>query len=161
MTIDGPITTHAFLGTIIRASFRLTWYTICRNRMPPLLNENDVSLQQAFSFRLSRMEVLDLYTQGAVFPHMLRVGGLGDGIDEDTAELREARAKVCGVQRARHDTEAWSRQTPSFPSVSIVVLAFPPQLRRFFWGRLVEVSCGALGLGAVARLEYLEVVAGS
>ena len=49
---------------------------------------------QAFSFRLSRLDVHDLYTKGAVFPHMLKVGGHDDGIDSNTPELSKARAKV-------------------------------------------------------------------
>lgn len=49
---------------------------------------------QAFSFRLSRLDVHDLFTQGAVFPHMLKVGGDEDGADSNSLELTKARAKV-------------------------------------------------------------------
>lgn len=50
--------------------------------------------KQAFSFRLARLDVHDLFTQGAVFPHMLKVGGDEDGVDSNTPELTKARAKV-------------------------------------------------------------------
>lgn len=46
------------------------------------------------SFRLSRLDVHDLFTKEAVFPHMLKVGGHEDGVDNDTPELTKARAKV-------------------------------------------------------------------
>eukprot|EP00752_Nemacystus_decipiens_P006311 g5691.t1 len=54
----------------------------------------------AFSFRLSRLDVHDLFTQGAVFPHMLKVGGHEDGGDSSTPELNKARAKVAAIVAA-------------------------------------------------------------
>lgn len=49
---------------------------------------------QAFSFCLSRLDVLDLFTQGALFPHMLKVGGHESGANSNTLELSNARTKV-------------------------------------------------------------------
>ncbi|CAM9617791.1 unnamed protein product, partial [Ectocarpus fasciculatus] len=54
----------------------------------------------AFSFRLSQLDVLDLFTQGAVFPHMLRVGGQDETAESDTPELVQARAKVAATVAA-------------------------------------------------------------
>eukprot|EP00903_Cladosiphon_okamuranus_P017946 g16513.t1 len=54
----------------------------------------------AFSFRLSRLDVHDLFTQGAVFPHMLKVGGHEDGVDTNTPELSKAKAKVAAIAAA-------------------------------------------------------------
>ena len=49
---------------------------------------------QAFSFRLSRLDVRDLFTEGSVFPYLLKIGG-GHGGDEDVSpDLNSARAKV-------------------------------------------------------------------
>lgn len=62
---------------------------------PPL--SRDTHVAQAISFRLSKLNVLDLFTQGAVFPHMLKVGGHDDEHAEDgddAPELKKAGEKV-------------------------------------------------------------------
>lgn len=68
-------------------------------------------MNQALSFRLSRLDVHDLFTQGVVFPHMLKVGGHDDGVDNDTPALRKARAKVCWTQYVRRTSSEDLGQT--------------------------------------------------
>ena len=57
-----------------------------------------LNTEQALSFRLSRLDVRDLFTQGGVFPYLLKVGDghdVGGGVDEDVYPgLSKTRAKV-------------------------------------------------------------------
>ncbi|CAM9455743.1 unnamed protein product [Ectocarpus sp. 4 AP-2014] len=62
--------------------------------------ERRENASMACSFRLARLEVLDLFTQRAVFPHLLKVGGHEEEADDDTPELKEARAKVAATVAA-------------------------------------------------------------
>ncbi|CAM9838681.1 unnamed protein product, partial [Ectocarpus fasciculatus] len=62
--------------------------------------ERRENASMACSFRLARLEVLDLFTQRAVFPHLLKVGGHEEGAVNDTPELKEARAKVAATVAA-------------------------------------------------------------
>lgn len=61
---------------------------------PTVRLSNPHGVLQAFSFRLSQLDVVDLFTRGAVFPHMLKVGGHEEEAGYDTPELTKARAKV-------------------------------------------------------------------